>query len=302
MENEAKDIINIPPRVYDLVKESLGQYFSKISLMKPDDLTKDMLNPAKMIHNKQMLSKYVNLEGKKILEVGSGYGTNLVTWIKCFGLDVTGVEPGGEGFSETIKVSKLLCEANGISSDKIVVSNGETIPFSDNSFDIVYSANVLEHTADPVKVLMESIRVLKPSGLLYFEMPNFFCCFEGHYFVFMPPNIFKGFLPWWIKNICGRDPSFARTLHTEINPVWLRRVIRRFSADYPVKIESLGEEVFRDRLKSHDFEFQANTVKNFMAPIMKIIQAPVLRSFIASILIFFKAYYPIYLILKKLDH
>ncbi len=67
--------------------------------------------------------------------MGSGYGTNLVTWIKCFGLDVIGVEPGCEGFSETVKASRLLCEANGISSDKVVVSNGEAIPFLDNSFD-----------------------------------------------------------------------------------------------------------------------------------------------------------------------
>ncbi len=65
MKNEAEDFINIPPKVYDLVNESLGHYFSKISLMNPDDLTKDMLNPAKAIHNKQVLSKYVNLEGKK---------------------------------------------------------------------------------------------------------------------------------------------------------------------------------------------------------------------------------------------
>lgn len=40
------------------------------------------------------------------------------------------------------------------------------LPFADNVFDIVMTAHVLEHFADPRPALNEMVRVLKPGGLL----------------------------------------------------------------------------------------------------------------------------------------
>src|SRR5205823_1401841 len=97
------------------------------------------------------------------------------------------------------------------------------LPFSDESFDIVYSAYALEHTEQPETVLLESMRVLKPGGVLHFELPNFLTPFEGHYLAIMPPAFWKGLLPWYVKHILRRDPAFARTLRTEINPIWIQR-------------------------------------------------------------------------------
>lgn len=48
-----------------------------------------------------------------------------------------------------------------------IVGKGEELPYEDNSFDIVIIRNALDHVYDPVKVLRETYRVLKPTGAVY---------------------------------------------------------------------------------------------------------------------------------------
>ena len=50
-------------------------------------------------------------------------------------------------------------------------ANAETLPFSDNSFDVVIIANALHIIEEPEKVLAEIARVLKPEGILI--APNY---------------------------------------------------------------------------------------------------------------------------------
>lgn len=47
---------------------------------------------------------------------------------------------------------------------------GEQLPFDDASFDVVMSDNVIDHAERPLAIVDEIIRVLKPSGLLYFTV------------------------------------------------------------------------------------------------------------------------------------
>jgi SAM-dependent methyltransferase len=51
-----------------------------------------------------------------------------------------------------------------------VAAIGEELPFADRSFDIVLSDNVIDHAEKPLKIIDEIIRVLKPSGILYFTV------------------------------------------------------------------------------------------------------------------------------------
>jgi SAM-dependent methyltransferase len=49
---------------------------------------------------------------------------------------------------------------------------GEHLPFAGDSFDIVVSVWVLEHVKEPLKVLREVARVLRPGGHFIFLTPN----------------------------------------------------------------------------------------------------------------------------------
>jgi SAM-dependent methyltransferase len=48
---------------------------------------------------------------------------------------------------------------------------GESLPFQDNSFDAIFSLNVLEHVKDPFLAAKELLRVLKPGGDLVVVVP-----------------------------------------------------------------------------------------------------------------------------------
>jgi demethylmenaquinone methyltransferase/2-methoxy-6-polyprenyl-1,4-benzoquinol methylase len=42
-----------------------------------------------------------------------------------------------------------------------------SLPYEDQSFDVVMAAHVLEHLPDPQRALSEMIRVLKPGGMVF---------------------------------------------------------------------------------------------------------------------------------------
>src|ERR1035437_1220585 len=194
--------------------------------------------------------------------------------------------------------SRKLFAANGIDPERITDSTGESLPFPDESFDIVYSANVLEHTENPEQELREAVRVLRPGGALYIEIPNFLSYFEGHYMVVEPPILWKPMLAWWVKLVFRRDPAFARTLQTKINPIWCRRQIRQLSRTYCVEQVSLGEDRFLKRLAGA-FVFEAEVVKGTIERLIKLVQTLNLGNWIGHLLVGLQAQYRIYLTLRK---
>ncbi len=56
--------------------------------------------------------------------------------------------------------------------DARVVAHGAGLPFPDNCFDVVTANMVLEHLAEPGRVLAEVARVLRPGGRFVFVTPN----------------------------------------------------------------------------------------------------------------------------------
>ena len=49
----------------------------------------------------------------------------------------------------------------------------DSLGFPDESFDVVYAAQVFEHLLNPLQDLKALLRVLKPGGLLYIDVPNY---------------------------------------------------------------------------------------------------------------------------------
>jgi SAM-dependent methyltransferase len=52
-----------------------------------------------------------------------------------------------------------------------VLAVNQDLPFADDSFDAVFSFDVLEHVTDPFSSARELARVLKPGGILYIDLP-----------------------------------------------------------------------------------------------------------------------------------
>jgi len=52
-----------------------------------------------------------------------------------------------------------------------IIWDGKTIPLPDLSIDCALATEVLEHCPEPLKVLSEVYRVLRPNGFLFFTVP-----------------------------------------------------------------------------------------------------------------------------------
>jgi len=295
---ETASRVRVPTEVYDIAVESIGVFFEPIARADRKTIAADFLDLSKSRKWTAELDRQVPLRGRQVLEIGSGFGTNLALCIADFGADGYGVEPGGEGFGQGFVASRKLFAANGLDPQRIVNSIGESLPFPNDSFDVVYSANVLEHTQNPEQVLREALRVLRPGGQLYMEMPNFLSYFEGHYMVVEPPIVWKPMLPWWVKNIFGRDPAFARTLQTQINPIWCRGQVRELSRQYKLEQVSFGEDMFLARL-SKPFVFNAQVVQGSIGRLIGLVQKANIGNWIGHLLVGLQAHYPIFLRLRK---
>ena len=284
----------IPPDVLKITTDNLGSYSEAISGTDRSIAAADHLDCNKSVKRAEMLQQHTDLKSKKLLEIGSGFGTNLAVWIKDFDVDGYGIEPDSEAFDSSFLGSQKVFAANGLDSERIIKGFGENLPFEDETFDIVYSANVLEHTRDAEAVFMEAFRVLKRGGLLFMEMPNFLSYFEGHYMVIQPPILWRWMLPVWVQFVFRRDPAFARTLNTAINPLWCRRMLRKAAKKYGIHSASLGEEVFLARL-AQPFNFETKAVSSRLGPLLHWIQELNYRNWIGHLIVTAQGQYPIYL-------
>lgn len=102
--------------------------------------------------------EFDNWAGKKVLEIGCGIGIDGMEFAKR-GADYTGVD-----ISETsLRLAKKYFALSNQQAN-LLLADAETLPFQDNTFDLVYSWGVLHHTPDIQKSINEVMRVLKPGG------------------------------------------------------------------------------------------------------------------------------------------
>jgi SAM-dependent methyltransferase len=96
---------------------------------------------------------------RDVLEVGVGMGADHIEWAKSGPASLTGVDLT----SNAVDYTKRRLDIYGFTSH-VVVADAENLPFSDNSFDLVYSWGVLHHTPDTRRAIREVHRVLRPGG------------------------------------------------------------------------------------------------------------------------------------------
>ena len=96
--------------------------------------------------------------GEKVLEVGGGMGTDLAQFAR-HGALVTDLDLS----SGHLELAKENFRLRGLSGE-FVLHDAETLPFPDDTFDVVYSNGVIHHTPNTRSVVREMRRVLKPGG------------------------------------------------------------------------------------------------------------------------------------------
>jgi ubiquinone/menaquinone biosynthesis C-methylase UbiE len=257
-------MIVVSPEIQDAVIRTQGVYFEPITGIPREKIGKDLLDAAKPREQLALLRRHIAdgiLHGKRLLEIGSGVGMFQTVARLEFGMDAWGVEPETGGFDDSYAISKRLLSENGLDPERIINATGEQLPFPDDSFDIVYSTNVLEHVDSPIKVLSEAIRVCRPGGSMQIITPNFGSWFDGHYACFYFPYQPKWFWKWWIKHVLKRNPSFADTLRTEINYFSLRAWIKPYIVSGKIEVLDYGEVVFRNRIEKMQFTAYAGLGK-----------------------------------------
>jgi SAM-dependent methyltransferase len=115
-----------------------------------------------------LVRKYVDLEGQRILELGCGVGA-FVRRLREFSDDVYGFDVDEE------RVRKGAEEV-----PNLALAVGEHLPYADETFDVVMLHEVLEHVTDDVETLRETGRVLRKGGRAIVFTPNRAYPFETH--------------------------------------------------------------------------------------------------------------------------
>ena len=121
--------------------------------------------------------QFIN-KNDKVLDVGSGRG-NFVVGMAREGFAAYGVEPNHAYID--IAYQKAAEENLQISVFK---SGSESLPFQDNYFDFINSAEVTEHVNDPLKMCNEIHRVLKQGKRCYISFSNRWGIYDYHYHLY----------------------------------------------------------------------------------------------------------------------
>ncbi len=116
----------------------------------------------------RMANKAGELEGKRVLDLGSGYGGAARLLAQEYGANVVCLN-----LSVVENERNRLMTLDAGLADKVAVIDGsfDAVPFDDASFDLAWSQDAILHAPDRPAVLDEVARVLRPAGGFIFTDP-----------------------------------------------------------------------------------------------------------------------------------
>ncbi|KAL9028254.1 MAG: hypothetical protein Q9196_003352 [Gyalolechia fulgens] len=148
-----------------------------------------------------------------ILDVGCGPGsitTDLATKVPHG--KVIGLEPTAEPLEE----ARRLAAARHVGNVSFEVGDARTLPFPDQTFDIVHMHQVLQYLnpVDRTKALREMRRVAKPGGLVAVREAD-----QGTITFYPEINGLRDFVGLYCKvaRANGGEPDAGRRLHAWVN-------------------------------------------------------------------------------------
>jgi 2-polyprenyl-3-methyl-5-hydroxy-6-metoxy-1,4-benzoquinol methylase len=116
----------------------------------------------------RMLRQVAGLRGKRVLDVGSGYGGMLIAMAEQ-GAEVTGIEIDAErARMGKARLDELKMEVAYIEGDICDEATANEL----GEFDVVVCQDVLEHVMEPGRVIASLCRMMKRGGVIYVQIPN----------------------------------------------------------------------------------------------------------------------------------
>lgn len=114
-----------------------------------------------------ILSKFIQLDGKKLLDVGCGEGF-VLQHFKDLGCNVKGIDFSSDGINRhNPSVAKYFKKGNIFD----LLENEFRL---NQTYDIVWLQNVLEHVIDPLDLMSSLKRLVSKLGILVVTIPNDF--------------------------------------------------------------------------------------------------------------------------------
>ncbi len=135
------------------------------------------------------------LENARVLDIGCGIGAYVE---KFRALDA-------QAFGIDVDVDKLTRANHEKGLETVALSVSETLPFAENTFDMVLLHEVIEHVNDDRQTICEAHRVTKRGGVVVVFAPNRLYAFETHGAYFGKRYVFGnipliGYLPDSLRN------------------------------------------------------------------------------------------------------
>lgn len=134
-------------------------------------------------------------QGGRVLDIGAAAGEFVAVCLQL-GYACVGVEPWEEARHNAARLSQEL----GIEL-QIVDGTAESIPYADETFDVIHAQSVMEHVGDIDRAFAEAYRVLKPGGVLWFYTASAMCPIQGEIrrfplFGWYPDSLKRRIMAW----------------------------------------------------------------------------------------------------------
>jgi SAM-dependent methyltransferase len=118
------------------------------------------------LHHLLRLVDFDAWKGRKVLDLGCGAGVEVVRFARA-GAEVTGVDIA----ESAVGLTRQNLSQHGLTA-RLEVADGETLPFPDSTFDLIYAHGVVQYTTGDSRLVAECYRVLRPGGLAIFQVYN----------------------------------------------------------------------------------------------------------------------------------
>lgn len=235
------------------------------------NLLRTVVNPGRFGYFRHVLQERlkIDLMGKQVLDVGCGGGL-LAEEFAQLGCQVTGIDPS----EPSVAAARAHAQQQGLAID-YRRGVGESLPFADASFDIVYCCDVLEHVADLEKVLLEIARVLKKDGIFFYDTINrtllsklisIKLLQEWNSTSLMPPNLheWKRFIkPHELQTLMkryGLIPQELTGLGPHVNPIAAFILLRKRKRG-EMSYKEVGERAKMGRIKNTSNSYMGYATK-----------------------------------------